>query len=177
MYPWKLCSCNKFRNKNRMKNLLVFSGNRQHSQVDIPEYDMLFQIQTSRKNRGRDHVFFFHLLYSAKNWRCVKNYKSSYEGHLAWMAWQLISEFCVLAGCFLVSNKYLRGQIFNALLAMKHMNECLFRCTLLLAASSLTCLDRFLKASGNNTLPLAKENWVRYHGQNYSGRKCSISNI
>lgn len=50
-----------------MKNLLVFSGNRQHSQVDIPEYDMLFQIQTSRKNRGRDHVFFFHLLYSAKN--------------------------------------------------------------------------------------------------------------
>lgn len=73
------------------------------------------------------------------------------------------------------SNKYLRGQIFNALLPVRHMNKCLFRCALLLAASSLTRMNRFLKAFGSNTLPLAKENWVRYHGQNYSGGKCTTS--
>lgn len=83
----------------------------------------------------------------------------------------------LLVASWFPSNEYLCGQIFKSLLPMRHANKCLFRCALLLTASSLTCLDRFLKALGNSqsTLSIAKENWVKYHGQNFSGRRCTLS--
>lgn len=60
------------------------------------------------------------------------------------------SSMCLPVVSWFPSNQYLCGQTFKPLLPTRHTNKRLFRCALPITASSLTCLDRFLKALGNN---------------------------
>lgn len=65
------------------------------------------------------------------------------------------SFMCLPVVSWFPSNQCLCGRIFKPLLPTRHTNKRLFRCALPITASSMTCLDRFLKALGNNIPSIA----------------------